>query len=88
MNYALIEDGVVTNIVWLYETNTREFPNAVRLGERRVEIGDSYEDGCFFRNGIQVLTDAEAAQIAALQYEEALRVLGVNTEEEVSEDAQ
>lgn len=88
MNYALVENGIVTNIIWLYETNAEEFPNAVKLGERQVEIGDTYEDECFFRDGVQILTEAEAAQIAALQYEEALKVLGVHTEEEVSEDAQ
>ena len=26
MNYALIEDGVVVNIIWLYEGNANEFP--------------------------------------------------------------
>lgn len=85
MNYALIENGIVTNIIWLYETNAEEFPNAVRLGERQVEIGDTYEDGKFFREGTEVLTAEEAAVQAAALYAEALETLGVNTTEEDNE---
>lgn len=83
MNYALIENGIVTNILWLYETNADEFPNAVKLGERQVEIGDTYEDGKFFRDGAEVLTAEEAAVQAAALYAEALEALGVNTTEEM-----
>ena len=85
MNYALIENGIVTNIIWLYETNADEFPNAVKLGERQVEIGDTYEDGKFFREGTEVLTAEEAAVQAAALYAEALETLGVNTTEEDNE---
>ena len=28
MNYALIENGVVTNLIWLYPANAAEFPGA------------------------------------------------------------
>ena len=87
MNYALIENGIVTNIIWLYETNADEFPNAVKLGERQVEIGDTYEDGKFFREGTEVLTAEEAAVQAAALYAEALETLGVETEE-VSDNAE
>ena len=83
MNYALIENGIVTNIIWLYETNADEFPNAVKLGERQVEIGDSYENGKFFREGTEVLTAEEAAVQAAALYAEALETLGVETEESI-----
>lgn len=86
MNYALIENGVVTNIIWLYETNADEFPNAVSLGERQVEIGDTYEDGKFFREGAEVLTAEEAAVQAAALYAEALETLGVETMEGVIEN--
>ena len=86
MNYALIENGIVTNIIWLYETNADEFPSAVKLGERQVEIGDTYEDGRFYRNGAEVLTAEEAAVQAAALYAEALETLGVNTTEEMEEN--
>ena len=85
MNYALIENGIVTNIIWLYETNAEEFPNAVKLGERQVEIGDTYENGKFFRDGAEVPTAEEAAVQAAALYAEALETLGVNTTEEDNE---
>lgn len=77
MNYALVENGIVTNIIWLYETNADEFPSAVKLGERQVEIGDTYEDGRFYRDGAEVLTAEEAAQLEAVTYAAALQVLGV-----------
>ena len=86
MNYALIENGIVTNIIWLYETNADEFPNAVKLVERQVEIGDTYEDGKFFRDGVEVLTAEEAAVQAAALCAEALETLGVNTTEETEEN--
>lgn len=86
MNYALIENEVVTNIIWLYETNADEFPDAVKLGERQVEIGDTYEDGKFFRDGAEVLTAEEEAVQAAALYAEALETLGVETMEGVIEN--
>ena len=51
MNYALIENGVVTNIISLRDSNAHEFPNAVKLGDRPVGIGDTYENGKFYRDG-------------------------------------
>lgn len=78
MNYALVENGTVVNIIWLNERNAAEWPGAVRFGERMVEVGDTYEDGrWFYRDGTEVLTAAEAAQQEAAQYAAALQVLGV-----------
>ena len=77
MNYALVENGVVTNIIWLNERNAAEWPNAVRLGERMVEVGDTYDGEKFWRGGTEVLTAAEAAQMEAAQYAAALQVMGV-----------
>lgn len=81
MNYALVANGIVTNIIWLNERNAGEWPGAVRLGERMVEVGDTYEDGRFFRDGTEVLTAAEAAQMEAAQYAAALMTLGVEVME-------
>lgn len=81
MNYALVENGIVTNIIWLNERNAGEWPGAVRLGERMVEVGDTYEDGRFFRDGTEVLTAAEAAQQEAAAYAAALMTLGVEVME-------
>lgn len=83
MNYALIENGVVTNIIWLNERNEAEWPGAVRLGERMVEVGDTYADGKFYRDGVEVLTPMEQAQAEITEYKAALHELGVETEESV-----
>lgn len=78
MNYALIENGVVTNLIWLYPGNAADFPTAVPMGDVPAAIGDSYADGVFYRGGERVLTPAERAQDMA----EALALLGVETEVE------
>lgn len=61
MNYALIENGLVTNLIWLHPGNAADFPNAVPLGDVPAAIGDTYADGAFYRDGVKVLTAAEQA---------------------------
>lgn len=78
MNYAVIENGSVANIIWLHEGNAAEFPTAVRLEDRPVQVGDTYEDGTFYRNGELVLTPAEEAAA----YRAALETVGIETEGE------
>ena len=60
MNYALIENGIVTNIIWLYPENASDFPNAVPMGDIPVGIGDEYIDHVFYRNGERILTNLES----------------------------
>jgi hypothetical protein len=73
MNYALIENGVVTNIIWLNPKNANEFLNAVGVGDRPAAIGDVYTDGVFYRDGERVLTAVEQAVADVLaEIEEAL----------------
>jgi hypothetical protein len=71
MNYALIENGTVANIIWLYEGNAYEFPNAVKLNDVPAQIGDAYADGVFCRDGVAVLSPLDRANgiIAALDAE-------------------
>ena len=42
-NYALIDLGVVVNIIWLNPDNANEFPNAVDTNGLNVSIGDLYD---------------------------------------------
>lgn len=82
MNFALVEKGVVVNIIWLSPSNASDFPNAVEYGERPIQIGDEYIDGDFYHDGEKVLTEAEA-QLATLKAQNAdmaaaLAVLGVD----------
>ena len=86
MNYALIENGIVTNIIWLYEGNASDFPAAVKLGDRPVAIGDTYIDGKFYRDGNEVLTALEIVQLESETYKTALQTLGVNTEEVATDE--
>ena len=87
MRYALIDNGIVSNIIALNDRNASDFPNAVKLGDRPVGIGDTYTDGKFYRDGVEVLTPLEAAQAEIETYKSALTELGVETEE-VSDNAE
>ena len=86
MRYALIDNGIVTNVIALNDRNASDFPTAVKLGDRPVAIGDTYTDGKFYRDGVEVLTQMEQAQAEIEKYKAALHELGVETEE-VADDA-
>lgn len=60
MNYALIENNIVTNIIWLYPGNASDFPNAVPMNDIPAGIGDEYIDGKFYRDGEELLTQLDA----------------------------
>lgn len=81
MRYALIDNGIVTNIIALNDRNASDFPTAVKLDDRPVGIGDTYTDGKFYRDGVEVLTPIEQAQVEIDAYKAALHELGVETEE-------
>ena len=85
MRYALITDSIVTNIIALNDRNASDFPAAVKLGDRPVGIGDTYADGKFYRDGVEVLTPMEQAQEEIDEYKAALNELGVETEEAINE---
>lgn len=72
MNYALIEDGVVTNVIWLHPGNASDFPNAVALNDIPAEIGDSYVDGAFYRDGEKIVSAMESARMEAREANEIL----------------
>ena len=84
--YALVEDGIVTNIICLDSRNASDFPNAIKTADRPVAIGDTYIDGKFYRDGNEVLTSLEAAQLESETYKTALQTLGVNTEEVATDE--
>ena len=87
MRYAIVTDGIVTNVIALNDRNASDFPTAVKLGDRPVGIGDTYTDGKFYRDGVEVLTPMEQAQAEMAEYKAALHELGVETEE-VADDAE
>lgn len=59
MNYALVENGVVTNVIWLNPGNANEFPNAVPIEDVPVAIGDTWNGENFYRNGERVVSLSE-----------------------------
>lgn len=58
---AVIDNGVVANMIWCNdykpETDIVKDP-----GDRPIGIGDTYYDGKWYRNGIEILTPLEEAQ--------------------------
>lgn len=83
--YALVENGVVTNVMVLYPPNAEEFEGAVPCGDLPVAIGDTYDGEHFYRGGERVLTALEQAQKDAEDMQAALELLGVNSETEEAE---
>lgn len=55
-NYALVDDGVVYNIIWMLRSNEQDFPDAVCMGDLPIRIGDTYQDGVFYHDGEPVST--------------------------------
>ena len=78
MRYAIITDGVVTNVIILYPGNAGDFPDAVRCGDVPVAIGDTWDGEHFYREGARVLSPVEEARKDAEDMEAALRLLGVD----------
>lgn len=55
-NFAIVKNGTVTNLLRGLVYNTMDdFPNAVHTENLDVQIGDTYENGVFMRDG-QVVT--------------------------------
>lgn len=65
MNYAFIDNGVITNIIALNTENAHEFPDAVNVDKYPVGVGDTYVDGVFYRNGFAIPSYDEMATAAA-----------------------
>lgn len=65
VNHAIVEDGIVTNLVWLVPGT--KFPGAVPCWDVPVQIGDAYINGVFFRGDERVLTALEQAEQEHLQ---------------------
>lgn len=80
MSYALVENGTVTNIIWLHPSNVDEFPNAVPLGDVPAAIGDTWDGERFYRDGDVVMTAAQRAAAEAQDMLSALSLLGVESE--------
>ena len=78
---ALIENGAVTNVLWCSDTEP-ETDILINPADRPVAIGDTYSNGKFYRDGVEILTPLEEALKKNAEYEAALSeievALGVN----------
>lgn len=71
MDYAIVENGVVVNII----VGLPQGMDGVAIGDRLVAIGDSYQDGVFARDGTVIKTNLERIaelEAALAEIEEAL----------------
>ena len=75
MRYAVIEDGVVTNIIVLYPSNAKDFPGAVPCGDVPVGIGDTWDGQDFYRDGEKVVSPLTAARQEVQTMQEELPML-------------
>ena len=66
LNYAIVENGVVTNIIWINPNDVRDFPNAVCCQGKPVNIGDTYNDGEFYDSNNNVIITYEKMMLDAL----------------------
>ena len=50
MRYAIVENGIITNMIELKPSNAKDFPNAVYADEWSIQIGDTYnaEENSFY----------------------------------------
>ena len=75
-NMAFVENGIVSNILWCSDMEP-ETDSLMETGDRPVAIGDSYENGKFYRNGEEVLTPLQEALKKNAEYEAALSEIEV-----------
>lgn len=69
MNYAIVKNGIVANVISLHPMNAGDFPSAVSADGLPVQIGDVYDGEHFLRDGKVVLpvTAISEEQIAAIK---------------------
>lgn len=68
---AVVDDGVVSNIIWCSDSEP-ETDTIISPADHPVAIGDTYSDGKFYRDGVEILTPLEEAQKQVAEYETAL----------------
>ena len=73
--YALVENGVVTNVMVLYPPNAEEFEGAVPCGDLPVAVGDTYDGSDFYRGGEKLDSPLALAQQEAKALKEDIPML-------------
>lgn len=68
---ARIENDVVVNLEWVND-DVQVTDELKDIYDLQVEVGDVYNEGTFYRNGIEVLTYRQQVQNALSNYDNAL----------------
>ena len=71
---ARIEDGIVINIEWCSD-EVAQTETLIDIQDRSVGIGNTYVDGKFYDNDIEILTEKEILYKQLEEYEEELVAL-------------
>ena len=71
---ARIENGIVINIEW-HSDDVVQTETLIDIADRPVNIGNTYIDGKFYDNGIEILTEIEKIQKKFAEYEEEIAEL-------------
>lgn len=80
---AVIDNEVVVNMIWCND-NTPDTETQKDPGDRPVGIGDTYTDGKWYRDGVEILTPLEQAQQNAKNLQDQMAELDVAYREGVN----
>ena len=71
---VLLEDNVIVNLLWC--SNSEEETGTLKeAGDYELRIGDTFEDGKWYRDGSELLTPLEEAELKAAEYYSSLTEL-------------
>ena len=71
---VLLEDNVIVNLLWC--SNSEEETDTLKeVGDYELNIGDTFEDGKWYRDGSELLTPLEEAELKAAEYYNSLTEL-------------
>lgn len=71
---VLLEDNVIVNLLWC--SNSEEETDTLKeVGDYELHIGDTFEDGKWYRDGSELLTPLEEAELKAAEYYNSLTEL-------------
>lgn len=77
MTFAMIHDGLVKEIAYLYNYERKKYKNAVPVGHYAVRPGDIWDGEHFYHNGERALTLEQNFVKETKDIVKALRIMGV-----------
>lgn len=73
---ARIKDGIIVNMEWC-SLSVKESDNLKDPNGRFVNIGDTYDNGKFYHDGVEVLTSTELLEKENEDMKNAFNILGI-----------